>query len=115
MKRAQFHFVFGSCILAILTTGCLLNHSNHMVIRQGEPLAPIGFESEFSKKSFESYVKSKLTDDANKSSSSFGIPFLVGFEKSKTMSESAIRNDALARFDTDKNGVINDYEVIESN
>lgn len=85
-----------------------------MVIRQGEPLSPVGFESDFSKKSFESYVDSKLSDDANKSSASFGIPFLVGFEKSKTMSESAIRNDALARFDSDKNGIINDYEVVES-
>ena len=100
----------GSCIL-LSQTGCLLSHSDHVVVRQAEPLRPVSFESEQTKIAYETYIESALQNDANKSSSSFGIPFIVGLERSKTVAPNAIRNDVAVRTDINKDGLISDYEM----
>ncbi|MEM7785562.1 MAG: hypothetical protein AAF623_19600 [Planctomycetota bacterium] len=99
------------CLIAMFQTGCLLNHSNHTVVRQNEPLRRITFESEQSRAVFEQSVSQALKDRSNRSSASFSIPFLVGLEKTKSIATNAIRNDVMAMFDIDGDAHISDYEA----
>lgn len=111
MIRASF---FASAIFAILLlpqTGCLLNHSNHTVVRQQEPLRGITFETENARKVFEASTDAAMDNDSNKSHASFGVPFLVGLEKSKSVAPNAIRNDVATRFDINGDGHISEYEA----
>ena len=91
--------------------GCLLNHSNHVVLRQNEPLNSLTFQSDHARNVFESRVEQSLEDDSRKSSASFGVPFLVGLERSTTIAENAIRNDLAALFDINGDQHISDYEA----
>lgn len=103
--------LIGVSFFALMSCGCLLNHSHHTVIRQGEPLYPIAFETDAARTCFEEYVEQARTSSANESHSSLSIPFLLGLQRSKSVSESAIRNDAAVRFDANADGTISDYEA----
>jgi hypothetical protein len=81
------------------------------VIRQGEPLTAITFESIEARSTFEDATRSAMNDDANESHSSLGIPFLVGLQCSKTVSPNAIRNDVAIRFDLNGDRHISDHEA----
>lgn len=98
-------------MLCVANTGCLLNHSNHTVVRQQEPLRSVTFETEQARQVFEASAEAALEDDSNESRASFGVPFLVGFEKSKTIAPNAIRNDVATKFDINNDGHISEYEA----
>jgi len=98
-------------LICLPQLGCLLNHSNHTVVRQQEPLRSVTFETEHARQVFEASADEALEDDANESHASFGVPFLVGFEKSKTVAPNAIRNDVATKFDINGDGHISEYEA----
>ncbi len=98
-------------ICLVLVSGCLLNHSHETIIRQGEPLYPVTFETEEAHASFEAYVDEAEDNDDNFANSSFGIPLLIGLSRSKKTSVNAIRNDATIEFDINGDGMISDYEA----
>ena len=106
-------FVFATLFagLLILQTGCLLSHSHHTVIRQDEPLRPMTFASESARNAYEACVDAECNSDANNSRGSLAIPFLIGLERSRTTSESAIRNDVSTKFDINGDDHISDYEA----
>ncbi len=111
MMRNTF---FASSFLALLCltqVGCLLNHSNHTVVRQEEPLRGVTFETENARQVFEATAEAALEDDSNQSHASFGVPFIVGLEKSKSIAPNAIRNDVATRFDINGDGHISEYEA----
>ena len=101
--------VVSVCVL--MMSGCLVNHSNHRVVRQSEALQPFSFQSETARENFESQVEHAVERGANDSHSSFAIPFLVGLERSRKLSDAAVRNDVGNRLDTNGDGVISDYET----
>ena len=107
---SRISFVFALLVL-VTQNGCLLNHSQHTILRHDEPLRPVTFESESARSTFEKCVSSECKDDCRKASASFAIPFLVGLERSQTISETAIRNDVGAKFDINGDGHISDYEA----
>lgn len=111
MLRIKQAVIAGAGLLVLFQAGCLLNHSNHIVLRQDEPLRALTFQSESSRKVFEEAVDCALDEDSLQSHASFGIPFIIGLSKSKTLSSTAIRNDVGALFDINQDGVISDYEV----
>ena len=98
-------------IFAIIQTGCLLTHSHHTVVRQGEPLRPLTFESAEARETFEAVAEDSAENNSDESRSSFGIPFIVGLEKSSKTSSTAIRNDVATRFDINSDQHISDYEA----
>ncbi len=98
-------------VVCLLQCGCLLNHSNHVVLRQGEPLRGLSFQSEETRDIFEQAVDQAKNDDSRKSRASFGVPFLIGLERSRTLGDSAVRNDIGNLFDIDQDGFISDYEA----
>jgi hypothetical protein len=103
-------FITALCAIACAaTTGCLLSHSNHSVIRQDEPLSPLVFETENARNMFESHVSERQSKD--EATTSFAIPFLVGLEKSVNTAENAIRNDVANLIDTNGDRIISEHEV----
>lgn len=111
MPRAALVLLLLTCLFCATQSGCLLNHTHHTVIRQGEPLRQITFESENARSIFEASAECALADDSDESSSSFGIPFILGLSKSQKTSRTAIRNDVATRFDINGDKHISDYEV----
>ena len=95
------------CLLTL--PGCLLNHSRHTVVRQNEPLRSVAFESEQARIAFEEIVKEKSED--SESDAQLAIPFLLGLDWSNRLSASAVRNDAIAQLDINRDGIISDYET----
>ncbi len=108
MKRIFTVSLISLCGLASFS-GCLLSHSNHSIVRQTEPLKQVVFETERARATFESQVERRL--ESNKSSASFGIPFIVGLEKTVTTAENAIRNDVATLLDINGDRVISEYET----
>ncbi len=92
-------------------SGCLFNHSNHTVIRQNEALRPVQFQTSAAHSAFESYVQARINDEGNETRQALMVPFIVALERSQEVSESAIRNDAIARFDLNQDGFVSDIEV----
>lgn len=111
MHRLPLIFVvmFSFCLMGL--SGCLLTHSNHTVIRQGEPLQPVAFETDKARHDFELHVEREIRESSGGAHSSFAIPFIVGLEKSTKKSENAIRNDTRVRYDTNGDGFISEFEV----
>jgi len=89
----------------------LLNHSNHVVLRQGEALQPMAFESDEAREIYENFVCGWQDNDNNQTKSSFGIPFIIGTQRSRKLAENAVRNDASIRFDRNLDGIISDQEA----
>ena len=107
----RIYFLLTVAFLVTAQTGCLLVHSNHTVLRQNEPLHQTTFESEETRNAFEQHVNSECENESNTSSASFAIPFIVSLSRSKTVSENAIRNDIMAKFDINRDNHICDYEA----
>lgn len=98
-------------LLILFQSGCLLNYSNDVVLRQDEPLRGLSFESEYAMHVFDQSVRRAQKTDSRKSTSSFNVPFIVGLSGSKTLSETAVRNDMGTLFDINQDGHITEYEV----
>ena len=106
------------CLVALFClfdAGCLVSGSRQRVIRQNEPLASVQFESQAAQQAF----LSRALDDGERkslsSSSSFGIPFLVGYSQQTVMSPNAFYNDCVARCDANHDGVITESEAAALN
>lgn len=111
MLRSLFMLICALSVVCVTQCGCLVSHSHHTVVRQGEPLQRIAFQSQQAKIAFEHHVKRELENGNNQSSSSLAVPFLLGLERSRKLSEAAVRNDAAAFYDANTDGVIDDGEV----
>lgn len=111
MAQAAHATIASLGLLCFLQCGCLLNHSNHVVLRQDEPLRGMTFQSENARIVFEKAVKQSLDDDSDQSHASFGVPFIVGMERSETVADNAMRNDVGVLFDVNQDGHISDYEA----
>ncbi len=109
MVRTSVCCLAVSCVVAF--SGCLLNYSHHSVVRQDEVLQPLTFESEQAKLSFEERVDAAMDSDRTQSERSFGIPFLIGVNRSSDLSEAAIRNDTATRLDVNGDRFISEYEA----
>ncbi|MFK7769507.1 MAG: hypothetical protein AB8B55_20000 [Mariniblastus sp.] len=110
MKRMFKLSVVAICSLVpVVFSGCLLSHSNHAIVRQNEPLKQIAFETEKARAYYEAKVSERL--DNSEASASFGIPFIVGLEKSTTTSENAVRNDVATLLDINGDRVVSEYEA----
>ena len=97
--------------LSVGMSGCLLNHSHHVVVRQDEPLYASYFESDHGREVYEGYVRNQIQNNSKNSRSSFGIPFIISAERSHRIAENAVRNDAAIRFDRNSDGLISDEEA----
>ena len=104
-------FIVLICSLCAINCGCLINHSNHVVLRQNEALRPLAFESPTARQNFESAVEYALDNEADRSRASFAVPFLFGLERSTKVAKNAIRNDLAALMDINRDGYISDYEI----
>ena len=111
MDHAGRVLTIAIALLCCIQTGCLLSHSNHVVLRQDEPLQQLTFESETARNAYEASVQQSLNDESNTSHASFGIPFIVGLQQSKKLSDSATRNDVATQFDISGDSHISDYEA----
>jgi hypothetical protein len=111
MTYSKIAFSIVIALSCMIQTGCLLSHSNHVVLRQDEPLQQLTFESEQARNIYEAKVENSLNDESNTSQASFGIPFIVGLEQSKKVSESGVRNDVATQFDISGDRHISDYEA----
>ena len=111
MSRSPFALVSLVCLSSFTQCGCLLSHSHHKVVRQGEPLHAVTFESENARSAFEACAQSALSDETNESRSSFGIPFIVGLQRSRKVAPNAIRNDVATRLDLNGDRHITDDEA----
>lgn len=109
MTRNLFGFLALSAAICCTSTGCLLSHSNRVVLRQTESLQPVTFESDESKSIYESAVSSAVA--SGKSEASLAIPFLVGLERTRTVAENAVRNDVAKQFDMNGDLYITDAEA----
>ena len=98
-------------LFCVCQTGCLLNHTNHMVLRQDEAVKPLTFESEATRNSFEARVTQANEDNDDQSSASFGVPFIIGLEMTKKVSSSGIRNDLATQIDINGDSHISNYEI----
>lgn len=96
---------------AVLVSGCLVNHSHHQVIRKSEPLQHVTFQSEETRNAFEQCVQDAIDNDSNYAHSSFGVPFLLGLQRTQKTAENAVRNDTIAKFDVNGDLYISDYEI----
>ncbi len=105
------HFWPLMALVLVCCSGCLLNHSHHVVLRQDEPLYAAYFESEDGRHIYENFVRNQISNKSKQSESSFGIPFIIGAERSYRLAENAIRNDAAIRFDQNSDGLISDVEA----
>lgn len=111
MRRSSIILICAFSVLSVTQTGCLISHSRHTVVRQGEPLQPVAFQSQQAKIAFEHRVQQKLEAKNNQSSSSLAVPFLLGLENSRRLSETAVRNDTAVFLDANADGIIDDTEV----
>lgn len=111
VMKAKTLLVAAFGLICVSQIGCLLSHSNHVVVRQEEALQPVTFESEEARNLFESIVKNAIKEDSELGNASFAIPFIVGLEKSTKLSKSAIRNDVATRVDLNGDRLITEYEV----
>ena len=98
-------------LFCVCQTGCLLNHTNHRVLRQDEAVKQLTFESEPTRNSFEAWVTEAIDNNSDKSSASFGIPFIVGLEASQRVSTAGIRNDVATQIDINGDSHISNYEI----
>jgi len=109
MIQRSIFIAAGICTL--MMSGCLLSHSNHSVVRQAEPLQPFSFQSQQARQRYESQVEHSIEQGLDDSHSSLAVPFLLGLERSRKLSQSAVRNDVAVRLDVNGDGVISDQET----
>ncbi len=89
-------------------SGCLTLFSKTEVVRSEEPRRPIAFEDADAAKTFNN---SLFFCQSSVGGAHVGVPFLTLYSRQKTLSKSAVFNDAVARCDTDQNGTITKSEA----
>jgi hypothetical protein len=98
-------------VVVLGCSGCLLNHSQKRVIREDERRMHVHFESPSAAESFNKVANSEDMRKANGSSSSFGIPFVVGLSHEAVPSQNAFYNDQVTRCDANSDGFISNEEA----
>jgi hypothetical protein len=90
-------------LLLPFASGCITLFSKTEVVRGGEALRPVSFETEEAGRVFHDAVKD---GHGYVGGTHLGVPFVTFFRKSKVLSEPAKFNDAVTRCDTNQDGVI---------
>lgn len=86
-----------------LLPGCITLFSKTEVVRSGEPRRPVKFECQEAADKF--YTAMKATN-REVGGAYVGVPFVTLYNKDTKLSEVAVWNDAVARCDTDQDGVV---------
>ena len=100
--------VLAACGLIGLPSGCITLFSKTDVVRSEEARRAVSFESPAVAETFHEAMK-KQTGTVG--GAYVGVPFVTLYSRQKTLSETAIFNDAVARCDGDQNGVITQAEA----
>jgi hypothetical protein len=94
----------GAAALLVFAPGCITLFSKTEVVRDGESPRPVKFESPEAAEVFHRAMKAK--HDPCKGGAYVGVPFVTLYSRDRVLSQSARFNDAVARCDTDQDGVI---------
>ena len=101
-----------ACILAAGAGGCLINAEGERIVREKEPRRTIDFESETGLERFQQAVQQRGSWSSRyQGESSFGIPFIIGIEQRRVISENAFYNDQVTAADVNGDGTLSDAEV----
>lgn len=96
-------------LFLLLLPGCLLTTSMTRVVRQDEKLMPVHFQSEYAQAAFQEEIVDGDEDEV--SEFSLGIPFLLGINVKRVISENARYNDLVRRCDSNGDGLISEMEI----
>jgi len=94
----------GAVALLVLTPGCITLFSKTEVVRDGEQPRPVRFESPEAAELFHRAMKAKA--DGCRGGAYVGVPFVTLYSRDRVLSPTARFNDAVARCDTDQDGLI---------
>lgn len=108
MRRVRIPVALSALAGLVLLPGCLTLYSKTEVIRGDEARRPVRFESPQAADAFQEAVKKQ---NASVGGTHVGVPFITLIAKDKQLSESAVWNDAVAKCDTDQDGLITYIEA----
>lgn len=92
--------------------GCLINSSTTKILRPDEAPVEVKFSSEAARKTFDDAQKARYAAGFGKvSSSSLGVPFLIGASEDRVLSQHAFYNDQVHHADTNQDGFIDETEA----
>jgi hypothetical protein len=94
----------GAVAVLVLVPGCITLFSKTEVVRDGESPRPVRFESPEAAEAFHRAMKAK--HDASRGGAYVGVPFVTLYSRDRVLSPTARFNDAVARCDTDQDGLI---------
>lgn len=94
----------GASAVLVFVPGCITLFSKTEVVRDGEPPRPVRYESAEAAEVFHRAMKAK--HDSCKGGAYVGVPFVTLYSRDRVLSATARFNDAVARCDTDQDGVI---------
>ena len=101
-----------ACPLAAVAGGCLINAEGERVVRNNEARRTVQFESDTGLEQFQQTVRMRGSWASRyQGESSFGIPFIIGVEQRRVISENAFYNDQVSAADVNGDGVLSDAEV----
>jgi hypothetical protein len=86
-----------------LLPGCLTLFSKTEVVRGDEARRPVQFECQQAAETFQTALKRQ---NGTLGGCHVGVPFVTVYSRNQQLSESALWNDAVAKCDTDQNGII---------
>ena len=92
-------------ISGLLTSGCVVMGQKEIIVREGETVKQVEFESEQAGILFRKTSK-PIISRKDKQNESFVIPFIIAYQTTKTLSENARYNDEINKCDTDGDGYI---------
>ena len=98
----------GAAALLVFAPGCITLFSKTEVVRDGEARRPVTFESQQAAETFHTALKKQ---HPSLGGAYVGVPFVTLYSRDRVLSETARFNDAVARCDTDQDGVITEAEA----
>lgn len=95
-------------ILLVFAPGCITLFSKTEYVRSGEPRRAVSFENPQAADSFHAAVKKQ---SASVGGAYVGVPFVTLYSNDRVLAEAARFNDAVAKCDTDQDGIITCVEA----
>jgi hypothetical protein len=97
-----------AAVVLVFVPGCVTLFSKTEVVREGEARRPVTFESQQAAETFHTALKKQ---HPSLGSAYLGVPFVTLYSRDRVLSETARFNDAVARCDTNQDGVITEVEA----
>jgi hypothetical protein len=104
MSTTRLLAIAGAVALVAVSPGYITLFSKTEVVRSEEPRRPVRFESPEAADVFHRALTWKSDPDLG--GADLGVPFVTLYSRHRVLSETAKFNDAVAKCDTDQDGVI---------